>query len=189
MTRTQGRNDPCHCGSGKKYKNCHGGQSAVSNRTLLIGGGAIVLILAVWLGKGVLGGGGGTPAPPGAPPPGKVWSAEHGHWHDAAPGGSQPERVPLPGAGSPDTAGASSIPGLGGTPQPPGEAPPGKIWSAEHGHWHEDNAQNPGAPQPPGEPPPGKEWSVEHGHWHDAGAVPVDSLSPAPADTLPTATP
>ncbi len=19
-----GRNDPCHCGSGKKYKNCHG---------------------------------------------------------------------------------------------------------------------------------------------------------------------
>ena len=20
-----GRNDPCHCGSGKKYKNCHGG--------------------------------------------------------------------------------------------------------------------------------------------------------------------
>ena len=21
-----GRNDPCHCGSGKKYKNCHGKQ-------------------------------------------------------------------------------------------------------------------------------------------------------------------
>jgi preprotein translocase subunit SecA len=21
-----GRNDPCHCGSGKKYKKCHGGQ-------------------------------------------------------------------------------------------------------------------------------------------------------------------
>ncbi len=20
-----GRNDPCHCGSGKKYKKCHGG--------------------------------------------------------------------------------------------------------------------------------------------------------------------
>ena len=23
---TLGRNDPCFCGSGKKYKNCHGGQ-------------------------------------------------------------------------------------------------------------------------------------------------------------------
>ncbi|MDR0511072.1 MAG: SEC-C domain-containing protein [Rikenellaceae bacterium] len=22
-----GRNDPCHCGSGKKYKNCHGEKS------------------------------------------------------------------------------------------------------------------------------------------------------------------
>lgn len=24
------------------------------------------------------------------------------------------------------------------------------------------------APQPPGQAPPGKVWSVEHGHWHDA---------------------
>jgi SEC-C motif len=23
MTATPGRNDPCHCGSGKKYKACH----------------------------------------------------------------------------------------------------------------------------------------------------------------------
>lgn len=23
MTATPGRNDPCHCGSGKKYKQCH----------------------------------------------------------------------------------------------------------------------------------------------------------------------
>ncbi len=23
MTATMGRNDPCHCGSGKKYKQCH----------------------------------------------------------------------------------------------------------------------------------------------------------------------
>lgn len=26
-----------------------------------------------------------TPAPPGPPPPGKVWSPEHGHWHDLPP--------------------------------------------------------------------------------------------------------
>ncbi|GAA5036367.1 hypothetical protein GCM10011506_30680 [Marivirga lumbricoides] len=23
------------------------------------------------------------------------------------------------------------------TPQPAGETPPGKVWSAEHGHWHD----------------------------------------------------
>jgi hypothetical protein len=37
------------------------------------------------------------------------------------------------------------------------------------------------APQPPGEPPPGKVWSVEHGHWHDAPAAPVVITPPAPA--------
>ena len=24
VEKTLGRNDPCHCGSGKKYKKCHG---------------------------------------------------------------------------------------------------------------------------------------------------------------------
>ena len=24
-----------------------------------------------------------------------------------------------------------------GTPQPAGEVPPGKVWSTEHGHWHD----------------------------------------------------
>jgi hypothetical protein len=40
------------------------------------------------------------------------------------------------------------------------------------------------APQPPGEVPPGKVWSVEHGHWHDAPApavvAPVPGLTPVP---------
>lgn len=27
-----GRNDPCHCGSGKKYKNCHLGQDEAKER-------------------------------------------------------------------------------------------------------------------------------------------------------------
>lgn len=27
------------------------------------------------------------------------------------------------------------------------------------------------APQPPGEVPPGKVWSTEHGHWHDVPVV------------------
>ncbi len=41
------------------------------------------------------------------------------------------------------------------------------------------------APQPPGEAPPGKVWSVEHGHWHDAPVAltppaPAPAMLPAP---------
>ena len=52
------------------------------------------------------------------------------------------------------------------------------------------------APQPPGEVPPGKVWSAEHGHWHDDPAalkIPVTATAtPAPATATPlpaTATP
>jgi len=72
--------------------------------------------------------------------------------------------------GTPITGTPISTTGAGGTagiPQPPGEVPPGKVWSPEHGHWHDSNEAHPGAPQPEGDPPPGKVWSVEHGHWHD----------------------
>ncbi len=68
--------------------------------------------------------------PPGPAPVGKVWSAEHGHWHDAspvqvAPAGQQPAMMQPPPAP------------VAPTPQPPGPAPAGKVWSAEHGHWHD----------------------------------------------------
>ena len=64
-----------------------------------------------------------------------------------------------------------------GKNKPEGEAPPGKVWSAEHGHWHD--AKNPHDAFSAGmkksrdqlqrqdEAPPGKVWSPEHGHWHD----------------------
>jgi len=49
------------------------------------------------------------------------------------------------------------------------------------------------APQPPGEVPPGKVWSVEHGHWHDAPvASATPAAAPAtviPVSTPATATP
>src|SRR2546425_13266105 len=52
------------------------------------------------------------------------------------------------------------------------------------------------APQPPGEVPPGKVWSVEHGHWHDAPSaqtIPASvTATPAAATVTPvpaTATP
>lgn len=47
------------------------------------------------------------------------------------------------------------------------------------------------APQPPGEAPPGKVWSVEHGHWHDAPVAltpPAPApLTVTPAATTPPA--
>ncbi len=46
------------------------------------------------------------------------------------------------------------------------------------------------APQPPGEAPPGKVWSVEHGHWHDAPVTQPTTLPivpPIPAPAVPEA--
>jgi hypothetical protein len=39
------------------------------------------------------------------------------------------------------------------------------------------------APQPPGPVPPGKVWSVEHGHWHDAPAAQITPVPAPPAAT------
>ena len=69
------------------------------------------------------------------------------------------------------------IPQNTGKKKPEGEDPPGKVWSAEHGHWHD--AKNPHDAFPSdmvkirdqlhkqSEAPSGKVWSPEHGHWHD----------------------
>jgi hypothetical protein len=44
------------------------------------------------------------------------------------------------------------------------------------------------APQPPGPVPPGKVWSVEHGHWHDAPVTQTaPAFTPAPVNPAPTA--
>ena len=72
--------------------------------------------------------------PPGPAPAGKVWSAEHGHWHDAAPA-TAPVQVnvpPVQSGGQPLLA-TTSTP----KPQPPGPVPAGKVWSPQHGHWHD----------------------------------------------------
>jgi hypothetical protein len=88
------------------------------------------------------------------PPPGKVWSEEHGHWHDAEGPG---------------------------TPRPEGPAPPGKEWSEAHGHWHDIGG--PTDERPPGPAPPGKVWSAEHGHWHDAPSVEGQQVEAAPGES------
>ena len=118
------RNEPCECGSGKKYKACCASRPAPRQRIALI---ALVLfaVAGLWVIAGAIRRvGSDEPAEAaaagdaGPAPPGKVWSAEHGHWHDA----------PAPG------------------PAPDGEAPPGKVWSAEHGHWHDAPAPVEAAP-------------------------------------------
>ena len=106
-----GRNDPCPCGSGKKYKQCHermAEQSDWSKKALYVVGAALVLGL-----------GGFVYSATSMPADGRVWSAEHGHWHAAD--GSE--------------LGAAATPRF--VPQPPGPAPEGLVWSAEHGHWHD----------------------------------------------------
>lgn len=137
---TVGRNEPCPCGSGKKYKNCCFGKKRDTGFLLLIS--ALVLVGAVSIAAAYMNrdrarstpsrGPQQTaaprpstpqPQPPGAVPPGKVWSAEHGHWHDAVPGNQPTKENPI-------TVNRRNI------PQPPGPVPDGKVWSPDHGHWH-----------------------------------------------------
>jgi len=133
-----------------------------------------------------------TPQPPGPVPMGKVWSPEHGHWHNVQPAATA-TALPSNNSSTGTTSNVFDIlPGQEGTqaqakltPQPPGPVPEGKVWSAEHGHWHNIPAAGqvtatnlqPGqptqlTPQPPGPAPAGKVWSAEHGHWHDAPVQP-----------------
>jgi hypothetical protein len=147
------RNSPCTCGSGMKYKQCCGLKEDQKSRTMVIVGLLVVGVLivgAVFVSRdgnqptatagapvdpgaqpaGVP----GSPQPPGPAPAGKVWSSEHGHWHDAPA---------APGAAGPAVQPSAAQPGslAPGSPQPPGPAPAGKVWSAEHGHWHDAPAK------------------------------------------------
>lgn len=92
----KGRNDLCHCGSGKKYKNCHMNSETSSvgmNKAFVISGILVALIAIGIIGyymnsvnKATEAQGQGfnpSPQPAGEAPPGKVWSYEHGHWHNA----------------------------------------------------------------------------------------------------------
>ena len=160
-----GRNEPCPCGSRLKYKNCCADKSRRG-----VSKGLIALLVAIGLiaAVGVVGtfndrqkspapvnapvpGAGanpmqpGKPQPPGPTPPGKVWDAAHGHWHDAgsAPGASPVQITPGAAPGTtpinitPGTARGATPQAPLNAPQPDGPAPPGKVWSREHGHWHD----------------------------------------------------
>lgn len=141
------------------------------------------------------------PQPPGPAPAGKVWSAEHGHWHDKVEANPWVNVQMIPEGGKPSSQAPSaatpaSAPATVNIPKPNVPTPPGKVWSAEHGHWHD--AATGVAPvkevppevesqlKPPGVPaaPAGMVWSEEHKHWHKAGAATATTTTTtAPATT------
>jgi hypothetical protein len=71
-----GRNEPCPCGSGKKYKNCHESKTSSSrtSRILMIVVGMAVLA-AIAAGVASLTGERATGV--------RVWDPVHGHYHNA----------------------------------------------------------------------------------------------------------
>jgi hypothetical protein len=175
-----GRNEPCPCGSGKKYKNCHAGKESENG----LPRGLILLLIAIAalaaLGflpalfdrgekaspKAVAAAPLAAPAaqPPGPAPAGKVWSKEHGHWHDANPV-SAPSPITIEGSNGAAVSQSGNSVTLTEPMAQPNQAaasPAGKIWSPEHGHWHDAakaaaKAAQKGLPPavPPAPPRPG----------------------------------
>jgi hypothetical protein len=78
MTNKLNRNDPCHCGSGKKYKNCcrEKDNSPMSSRVRMAGI-VIAILLGLWFTGIALSGGEGSQNCP----EGTVWSESHQHCH------------------------------------------------------------------------------------------------------------
>ena len=77
-----GRNDPCPCGSGQKFKKCCEGKPDASSKLRSRGLAALLIIIATIVVVGVVldirnGDDDDVQA-------GRVWSPEHGHYH--APG-------------------------------------------------------------------------------------------------------
>ncbi len=80
-SRTPSRNDPCPCGSGKKFKQCCSGKEASkaaarSKMIAVVVGGLLVLGVVGYV-RAVATSESATPTAQ----PGQVWSEEHGHFH------------------------------------------------------------------------------------------------------------
>ncbi len=177
-----GRNEPCSCGSGIKYKHCCISKRIPSSpepssplTRLLMGVVAIGIAgtlswLAFFREDGA---GSATPignlqfpppgslvsgqAPPGPAPAGQVWSPEHNHFHPVAADAGIVQTTlsdtttsitTTPGTTTAQLPAFQASPG----PQPDGPVPPGKVWSPEHGHWHDVPATTPVATTPPPTP-------------------------------------
>ena len=136
----QKRNENCSCGSGKKYKVCHGRTDKLSSNTVyLVLGGIAAAFIFLYFGVSDSGPENKSVSrslilpysnkvssrPSGEAPPGKIWSEAHGHWHDA----------PKQGSGPINNNHHSFTPSSKADKNNP---PPGMIWSEDHGHFHED---------------------------------------------------
>ena len=200
-----GRNDLCPCGSGKKSKHCCAGKAAERQKmrgTLMIAA-PLILLAAIGVYAALRDGeqperratpvsapaaGAATTSaaqPPGPAPDGKVWDVAHGHWHDA----DSPIQLQGPGGGIQgiqmdgmnvriDAKTMEGLAGPGSGSSPKALAPPGKVWSPEHNHWHDAPAAKLPADGSAG--PDGAIWSAEHNHWHrpDGTAAPVQTPPP-----------
>jgi hypothetical protein len=73
MAKTR-RNDLCECGSGKKYKKCHGtqAQSTTQSRLLMLTVGAAILAA---IAAGIVSFRGSSSSV-------RVWDPAHGHYHN-----------------------------------------------------------------------------------------------------------
>ena len=79
MMAKPGRNDLCHCGSGKKFKRCHGVKSESSRRSTfltIVVGGAILAAIAVGIAS--LSGLANQSSSD------RIWDPAHGHFHNSA---------------------------------------------------------------------------------------------------------
>lgn len=78
MSDTPDRNDPCPCGSGRKYKNCCMEKDRSSLKSNLgVIGLIIAIIIGIYFTSIALSGDGNPPDCP----PGEQWSATHQHCH------------------------------------------------------------------------------------------------------------
>lgn len=135
-----GRNEPCPCGSGKKYKACCAlkvervvsadvpapRRNAFSWQlgvfvVLFLGLGAVAAV-QMTSAKPAEEKAAAAPLPRPMPMPKIEFAPENG-----APG-------VLAGA---NAAAPQPAPQFTPGPQPAGPVPPGKVWSPEHGHWHD----------------------------------------------------
>ena len=75
QVREVGRNDPCPCGSGKKYKQCHASKATKMTTGQLL---MVIVVGVIFVGGLVLA---VASRQEHVGQPTGVWSEEHGHYH------------------------------------------------------------------------------------------------------------